>query len=157
LKKYWPLFVVILVSIWGAFSLASPYSFLMPIVMHYFMGIFFLLFFMFKFMDLNGFAKGFQMYDLLAKKSKGYAYVYPFLELFLATGYLTFYAPFWIYCFTIILMVFSAIGVLIALKQGLDVKCACMGTVLNVPLSTVTLTEDLGMASMAIILILMLL
>ena len=36
-----------------------------------------------------------------------------------------------------------------ALSRGLDVRCACMGTQLNVPLSTVTLTEDLVMVAMA--------
>ena len=30
-----------------------------------------------------------------------------------------------------------------------DVDCACMGTVLKVPLSTIALLEDLGMAAMA--------
>jgi hypothetical protein len=35
--------------------------------------------------------------------------------------------------------------------ERLDVRCACMGTILNVPLSTVTLTEDIGMGLMALI------
>jgi hypothetical protein len=44
----------------------------------------------------------------------------------------------------------GAIGVIRALKAGLDVRCACMGTVLDVPLSTVTLTEDIAMGLMAL-------
>jgi hypothetical protein len=46
-------------------------------------------------------------------------------------------------------LVFGALGVVSALRRGLDIECACMGTVLHVPLSTVALVEDLGMAGMA--------
>jgi hypothetical protein len=46
-------------------------------------------------------------------------------------------------------MVFGSLGVINALRKGLDLECACMGTVLKVPLSTVALIEDLGMAAMA--------
>ena len=40
-----------------------------------------------------------------------------------------------------------------ALRRGLDTRCACMGTVLDVPLSHVTLTEDIGMIAMAAIML----
>ena len=117
--------------------------------MHDFMGFFLVVFSMFKFFNLEGFADGFQMYDLLAKPFRPYAYVYPFLELGLGLGYLSRWQPAWIYGATVVLMVFGALGVLRALAKGLDIECACMGTVLNVPLSTVALLEDLGMAVMA--------
>jgi hypothetical protein len=54
-----------------------------------------------------------------------------------------------VYAATIIVMLFGSLGVLNALRRGLDVNCACMGNVLKVPLSTVALIEDLGMAAMA--------
>ena len=117
--------------------------------MHDFMGFFLLVFSMFKFFNLIGFADGFQMYHLLAKPLRPYAYVYPFLELGLGLGYLSRWQPAWIYGATVVLMLFGALGVLRALAKGLDIECACMGTVLNVPLSTVALLEDLGMAAMA--------
>ncbi len=41
------------------------------------------------------------------------------------------------------------LGVIRALSKRLDIECACLGTVLKVPLSTVALVEDLGMAAMA--------
>ena len=56
--------------------------------MHDFMGLFLVVFSMFKFFDMEGFADGFQMYDLLAKPFRPYAYVYPFIELALGLGYL---------------------------------------------------------------------
>ncbi len=45
--------------------------------MHYFMGLFLVIYSMFKIFDLNGYADGFEMYDLLAKRVRAYAYMYP--------------------------------------------------------------------------------
>jgi hypothetical protein len=117
--------------------------------MHDFMGLFLVVFSMFKFFDLEGFADGFHMYDLLAKRVRPYGYLYPFLELGLGLAYLARWNPAIIYPATVMLMLFGAAGVFVALKKGLDLECACMGTVLHVPLSTVALVEDLGMAAMA--------
>jgi hypothetical protein len=58
-----------------------------------------------------------------------------------------------IYATTIVVLVFGSIGVLRALFKGLDIECACIGTVLHVPLSTVALLEDLGMAVMAAVML----
>ena len=117
--------------------------------MHDFMGVFLVIFAMFKFFDLRGFSDGFRMYDLLAKRSPGYAYVYPLIELGLGLAYLTQQRLPMLYALTVVVMVFGALGVFGALKKGLNVNCACMGTVLKVPLSTVALTENIGMAAMA--------
>ena len=99
---------------------------------------------------LRGFADGFQMYDLLAKRFRPYAVAYPFIELTLGLAYLTFWRPTTVYAATIVVLGFGALGVINALRRGLDIECACMGTVLQVPLSTVALAEDLGMVLMAL-------
>lgn len=117
--------------------------------MHDAMGLFLVVFAMFKLFDLRGFADGFQMYDLLAKPFRPWAFVYPFVELALGLGYLSHVQPAVVYVATVAVMTWGALGVLRALAKGLDVHCACMGTVLKVPLSTVALVEDLGMAAMA--------
>ncbi len=117
--------------------------------MHYFMGVFLLIFALLKLFDLSGFADGFQMYDLLAKRFRPYALVYPFIELSLGLGYLAFWQPLVVYSATAVVLGFGALGVIRALQKGLDLECACMGTILKVPLSTVALTEDLAMAGMA--------
>jgi hypothetical protein len=117
--------------------------------MHDFMGFFLVVFSMFKLFNIEGFADGSQMYDLLAKPWPPYAYFYLFIELALGLGYLARCQPTVVYAATIIVMLFGSLGVLNALRRGLDVNCACMGTVLKVALSTVALTEDLGMAAMA--------
>jgi hypothetical protein len=117
--------------------------------MHLFMGLFLLQFSALKLFDVRGFAKGFAKYDLLAMRSRPYGLIYPFLELTLALGYLAGGAT-WIYIATFILMGFGALGVLRALAKGLDTNCACLGTTLKVPLSTVAITENVSMAAMAI-------
>ncbi|HEY2572627.1 MAG TPA: MauE/DoxX family redox-associated membrane protein [Verrucomicrobiaceae bacterium] len=122
--------------------------------MHDFMGFFLVVFSMFKFFDLPGFADGFHMYDLLAKRWRGYAFVYPFIELALGLGYLSHWHPVAVYTATIAVMLWGALGVFLALAKGLDLECACMGTILKVPLSTVALVEDLGMAVMAAVMLL---
>jgi hypothetical protein len=50
---------------------------------------------------------------------------------------------------TLILMLIGSIGVLRALLDNRAIRCACLGTALNLPMTTVTLVEDLGMAAMA--------
>lgn len=108
---------------------------------------------MLKLFNISAFADGFQMYDPIGKRSRSYSKLYPFLELALGLGYLSFIAPTVVYWATIIILGISTIGVLKALKEGLDINCPCMGSVLSVPLSTVTLTEDLTMIGMAILLL----
>jgi hypothetical protein len=117
--------------------------------MHDFMGFFLVMFALLKLFDLSGFADGFQMYDLLAKPFRPYALAYPFIELALGLGYLAVWRPAILYPATVLVLGFGALGVVRALRKGLDVNCACMGNILKVPLSTVALTEDLGMAAMA--------
>ncbi len=153
---YIPLFVLAAVALVAA--LAKQFAYLHPFDssdwMLDFMGIFFVSFAMLKLFDLEGFADGFQMYDLIAKHFRGYGYVYPFIELALGLAYLAQWQLPVIFCLTIIVMVWGATGVFWALNQGLDLDCACMGSVLHVPLSIVALIEDVGMAAMALVMLL---
>lgn len=151
MKKYYPLYTLIIIAILAASALSYGRGFSWA---HYFMGFFFCQFAMLKLFSLSGFAEGFQKYDLLAQHFRLYAFIYPFIELFLGLAYLAFVIPNVIYVITIIVMGISAIGVIQALRAGLDVRCACMGTVLDVPLSTVTLTEDILMGAMALFMLL---
>lgn len=152
-KDYLPLIFLVGVSALVAVALAhsqgpeanAAYG------MHYFMGFFLVVFALLKLFDLSGFADGFQMYDLLAKHSRAYALAYPFIELSLGLAYLALWRPTTVYLATILVLGFGAIGVINALRKGLDLECACMGNILKVPLSSVALTEDLGMVAMAAI------
>ncbi len=149
MKRYWPLFTLLLIAALEAAALAYGVQKGIFAWMHFFMGLFLCKFAMLKLFHPRDFAKGFQMYDLVAKKFSGYAYLYPFIELGLGLSYLSFAYPQVTYLLTILIMAIGAIGVIRALRKGLNVRCACMGTVLDVPLSTVTLSEDIGMGIMA--------
>ena len=111
---------------------------------------FFLVFSAFKFLDLKGFADAYASYDLGAKRWHAWGYIYPFLELSLGLAYLFRVAPALTDVATIALMGFSSIGVMQALARKQQIRCACLGTVLNVPMSTITLVEDLAMVAMAL-------
>lgn len=149
LKKYWPLLALILIAALAAFALSYKSKMDSQLWTHLFMGFFLCQFAMLKLFHPQDFADGFQMYDLLAQKSRLYAYLYPLIELALGLAYLANVIPVVVYILTILILGIGAIGVIKALFKGLDIRCACMGTVLDVPLSTVTLTEDLGMVAMA--------
>ena len=75
--------------------------------------------------------------------------VYPFLELVLGVLYLGPWSSPWVYWFTLLLMGVSTAGVARVLVKGQTLQCACLGTVFNLPMSTVTLVEDLLMVVMA--------
>lgn len=154
LADYWPLISLIALSALAAWALALGSAEVdMRRLMHGYMGVFLFVFALLKTFDLNGFKDGFTMYDLLAKRFHAYAYLYPFVELALALMYMAHFEPTLTYWVTIGLFSFSAIGVINALSEGLDVDCPCMGSALSVPLSTVTLTEDMGMVVMASVLL----
>lgn len=147
MKNYWPLAVLVGVSALAGFAIA-PLS--IDAWMHAFMGVALIIFASLKLFNPSKFADGFQMYDLLAKPFRPYAYVYPYIELFLGLAWLAqVQALVWVYWATVIVFGFGALGVLFALKRGLNVNCACMGNVLNVPLSHVTLGEDVAMIAMS--------
>ncbi|MCB1118349.1 MAG: hypothetical protein KDK65_00145 [Chlamydiia bacterium] len=141
MKQYWPLICLIAVALLAGLAIGDGMS--------SFMGVLFCQFALLKLFDIPGFADGFAMYDLLAQRSRAYALTYPFIELALGLAYLSGFYPPATYIVTIVVMLFGSIGVLLSLKRGLNIHCACMGTALKVPLSTVTLVEDLGMALMA--------
>ena len=113
------------------------------------MASFFLIFGFFKIINLNGFAEAYSMYDLIAKRFFWYGYVYPFLELILGIAYLVTWNLYATNIFTLILMLVSAAGVFNELRKGKQITCACLGAVFKIPMTYVTLAEDLIMAAMA--------
>lgn len=119
------------------------------ILMRHFMAGFFLVFAFFKFLDLRGFSASYGNYDLIAKHIPAWGIAYPFVELGLAVAYLLGLAPLVTNSLTLLLMLVGSLGVLQALRAGRALPCACLGTALNLPMTKVTLIEDLAMAFMA--------
>ncbi|MBK8228589.1 MAG: cation transporter [Flavobacteriales bacterium] len=150
LRTYYPLALVIsfitLVSAITSWSHGTidPMRF-----MAHFMAGFFIAFSFFKLLDVRGFADSYAGYDLLAMKWKGYGLVYPFIESALGAGYLLVAHAWWLNVATIGVMGFSLLGVLRAVLNKQRIRCACLGTVFNLPMSTVTIAEDALMIAMA--------
>ena len=117
--------------------------------MNDFMAGFFLVFGAFKLINIHRFVEAYRMYDLVAQKNFAYAYAYPFIELGLGVFYLFRLFPVATNVFTLILMLVSALGVGIELSKGKKIMCACLGVVFKLPMTYVTLLEDLLMAGMA--------
>lgn len=115
--------------------------------LRYFMGTFFVVFAGFKLVDLPGFVMSYIGYDLIAARSMLYGKLYPFIELGLGIAY--FLNQDWADYVTLPLMVIGAIGVAKQLMRGSKIKCACLGTYVKLPLTTVSLFEDLLMGAMA--------
>ncbi len=117
--------------------------------MNVFMGAFFLTLSFFKLLDLKGFAESYAMYDVIAKRMKGWGFIYPFIELMLGLAYITSFEPLLTNWITFLVMAISIIGVLQSVLNGKKIKCACLGAVFNLPMSTVTVIEDALMIVMS--------
>jgi len=117
--------------------------------MRHFMAGFFLVFSFFKLLDVPNFAVSFSSYDVVAKRWLGYGYLYPFLELGLGAAYLADFQPVATNVATLLIMGLGSVGVLQSVLAKRKIRCACLGTVFNLPMSSVTLIEDLLMVGMA--------
>lgn len=121
--------------------------------MSHFMAGFFLVFSFFKLMNLRGFAEGYGSYDIVAKAVPAWGYIYPFVELALGIAFLTSFEPFITNIVTLVVMGVSSVGVIQSLMKNSTFQCACLGTVIKLPLSKVTLFEDLLMVTMSAVMV----
>lgn len=114
-----------------------------------FMGAFFIAFSFFKMLNLRGFADAYRTYDIVAKRVPAYGYAYPFIELGLGVAYVLGAFPMATNIVTLVVMSVSSVGVIQSLMKKRRIQCACLGTVFNLPMSSVTLIEDGLMVVMA--------
>lgn len=158
-NQYYPLFLIAgfitIVSFATAFrgDIYVYEYFELKMFLHNFMTGFFLVFSFFKLLDVKAFAESFQMYDLLAAKLPVYGKIYPFIELGLGILCLIHFQPNYVYWADIIIMGFGALGVIQSVVDKRKIKCACLGTVFNLPMSTVTIIENSLMVLIGIILL----
>jgi copper chaperone CopZ len=117
--------------------------------MNHFMAGFFLIFSFFKLLNLKGFADSYAMYDIVAKQWSGWGYIYAFIELALGIAFLTSYSPILTNSITFVVMSVSIIGVLQSVFNKRKIKCACLGDIFNLPMSTITIIEDALMIGMS--------
>ncbi len=122
--------------------------------MNHFMAGFFLIFSFFKLLNLKSFADSYSMYDVVAKKWNGWGYVYAFTELALGLAFLTGFNPILTNSVTFVVMTVSIIGVLQSVFNKRKIKCACLGDVFKLPMSSITIIEDALMIGMSGIMLL---
>ncbi len=141
LKTYYPLFL--------SMGLVALASFAGSSWMMNFMAGFYIVFGGFKLLDVPGFANSYARYDIIAKEFKFWGYAYPFIELALGFAFFFWFqmqAATWL---ALALSIVGAIGVIQSVVRKETIQCACLGTGFNLPMSTVTIVENLGMAAMA--------
>ncbi len=124
--------------------------------MRIFMSGFFLSFSFFKFLDLGGFADSYAMYDIVAKRFKSWGYIYAFIELGLGIAYAINFDHIITNWITLFVMTVSIIGVLQSVLNKRKIRCACLGAVFNLPMSTVTIIEDGLMIIMSLVMLFLL-
>ncbi len=115
-----------------------------------FMGLFYVVFSFFKFLDLKGFQTSFQMYDPLAKRISAYGWIYPFIELALGLCFLMRYQLEFALILTLLILGMTTIGVLRVLIDKRQIQCACLGTALKLPMTEATFIENAVMIVMAL-------
>lgn len=151
-KQLRPLFIIFTYVIFGSILLSAGKE--LSVYMSNFMGLFYLVFSMFKFLDYTSFPQSFQQYDPIAKRIAGYGWLYPFIEVGLGVLFLTkiqLNVALWT---TLIVLGSTTIGVVSQLRKKERVQCACLGTVLDLPMTEATLIENSIMLIMALAMLL---
>ena len=151
-RRHYPLFPLVL--IFGYLTIASVLMNVNPWnsdnFMLDFMGLFYIVFSFFKMLDLRGFPDSFSMYDPLAKSVPVYGRVYPFIETALGLMFLMRFEIEIALIATLIILGITTIGVTKALLTKKSIRCACLGTVLKLPMTKATLIENTVMLAMAV-------
>ena len=149
-KSKKPIFLGLLIVTISSLSLQTANeSFTLDKWFMSYMGIFFMIFSFLKLLNVKGFSTTFSRYDYLAKTIPGFAICYPFLELLLGIAFLTQTLLLVAGSITLAVMVSQSIGVANVLRTNQTVQCACLGSAINLPISYLTLLENLVMILMS--------
>ena len=130
-------------------------SFILREWMMNFMAGFFLVFSFFKLLDIKGFAESYSSYDIIAKRWRSWGYIYASIELALGISFLLRLSPLLTNGATFVVMSISIVGVLQSVLNKRKIKCACLGAVFNLPMSTITIIEDALMILMSAVMLIM--
>lgn len=153
LKQLYPLFLIFVYLVVGAVLLQKN-TLRITNFMIDFMGLFFVVFSFFKFLDYKGFPSVFAQYDPLAKRSNLYGNAYPFIETVLGLMLLMRWQLNFAFIATIIILSITTVGVVYSLFEKNRIDCACLGTALKLPMTEATLIENILMLVMAVAMLL---
>lgn len=141
-------FLMIAATLMGTLSGFNAHEWL-----RWFMGGFMIVFGSFKLIGMEVFLRVFPLYDLIAKRFKPYAYVYPLLQTFIGMIYITGLIPRLRDLVTLIIAVSGGLGMLKLVSTRGPVRVAYFGTVIRIRYSTVSLLENAIMAVSAFIML----
>jgi hypothetical protein len=105
-------------------------------------------------MGYENFTAVFPQYNPIAARYKFYAYLFPFIELFLGFLFVADLMPLFRDIVGVVIFSVGAYGIF--KYQSSDrgtIMCACLGTIIRLPLSTVSLIEDVLMAGFGFIML----
>ena len=154
LRDLYPLFLILFYITIASILISWNKS--AEIFMMDFMGLFFIVFSFFKFLDYKNFPNSFSMYDPLAKSIPAYGWIYPFIETMLGILFLSRINIMLSLVLTIGILGITTIGVIKVLYNKENIQCACLGTAIKLPMTIATLIENGIMIVMAIITIIQL-
>lgn len=124
--------------------------------MMYLMWIWFGAFGFLKLYDIWWFARSFSQYDYIAKRLPVYWYIYPFIEIILGLFYIFDAKMVYIMPVNIIGIIISSLGIMSAysvIRSWENISCACMGTFWKLPMTQVTILENVAMLMMILFMI----
>ena len=153
LQKLFPLFLIFLYISISSVGMNFPILEKNEVMLD-FMGLFYIVFSFFKFLDYKNFPRSFAMYDPIAMRVPFYGWVYPFIETMLGILIIFRIELFITIIITIVMLGVTSIGVTKVLLQKRSVQCACLGTALKLPMTKATFIENSIMIIMAITLLL---
>jgi len=123
------------------------------VLMNDFMAGFFLVFGALELYTYKSFQVVLKKYDPIAKRFEVYAQIYPFLFLLLGIILHMQKGAFVVSVVTIIILGIQTYGIIKVLRRGEKIECACVGTAFALPLSWVTVGENILMIFMALLMI----
>ena len=124
-------------------------SFHFHLFMNHIMAGFFIGLSFFKFLSIKAFAESFSGYDPIARRFTKYGLVYPFIEVALGLLFISGKFIQTANVITILILTVTTVGVIKRLQSKTQIQCACLGTAFSLPLSNITVFENVAMILMA--------
>ena len=119
------------------------------------MAVWLLVFGGFKLIGYRQFVTAFRGYDIIAKGWRPWAWLFPWLEISLGIAYLFEIAPTARDWLVVVIFGLASLGVARAIyaNQPQHYQCACLGRLIRLPLSKLSLVENLTMLVMVAVML----
>ena len=115
------------------------------------MGTLLIFFGILKLINLEKFVDIYSKYDIITTNFKLYGYLFPFIEILIGYMLLLNYKININHIIILILMIISIVSVIISKINGQKFRCGCLGSFFHVPLSYVTIFENIYMIIMILL------